>query len=961
MARYEGAWGVVRELRERVIEARSAGDRKGYFMVLYLAVAEGVAKAIDEGTYFSRPDLIEALNTGFFDRYAAALDADALGGAVTPPWRASFDATLEAQHIVLQHLISGMSAHIHYDLPIAISDSNLSFDELEDDYVKMNNIFEALLPRVSSALTELSPTLAELLEVLQNEDEFMGIQLAESREAAWQFAWFRRIAGTTLAQSLIDPAAAAVCQQIQFGIFHPTFPIRALVESIHAEETLSVAEIIDLLLGFVNASLDLTVFGIAVPSSEVRKVAIIGGGMGGLAAALCLKHPNNPKRDLYEVTVYQMGWRLGGKCATGRNPILGERNQEHGLHCFFGFYENTFRLLHDVYSAMPGSPGGEAAWLPAFEPVERGAYWELLDETLKVWPMKPPSLPTLPGRVGVDGAPPEPFNLHTIAAAVLEWIAAQVTAQLSEAPWLAVAFNQCVITFTNVVAALDVHASALTSTLLDLGLRLVWSQVQGRLDTMRRTWILIHLGVACIRGSIESRVFADGFDVINHRDFRDWVSDYAIDDGGLMLDSVVMRAAYDGSFAFAEGDTTVPSGESFPPGASMEAGTMLRGIVRAVFTGHVAFGWKMKAGAGDAVFAPLYQVLQQWGVKFRFFRQLEKIGLSADGASIDTLDIAVQTTIYGGDDGEPEYKPLRDVGGLQCWPDRPIPLDPSTVPSSVGPADPLELENPNGVWRTLPQKRDISMIRGSDFDEVVLAIPPAASKAACVELEAKYVEWQTMYSVVASVRTQAAQLWMTRGGEELGLPAEATAGRPVVTFWNDPDALLNVFSDYRMVLPTETWTPPAPRAVLYFCSPLSDAVPEATAYDVVKANSLRFLNDPLWRTVLGAADQVSTPAGDFDWELLHDPSGGVGAARLDVQYFRANVAPSERYVLSLPGSSKHRLPARDPHVAGLYLAGDWTLNTLNCGCMEAATMSGMMASAALSSWPPREKIIGADF
>lgn len=45
----------------------------------------------------------------------------------------------------------------------------------------------------------------------------------------------------------------------------------------------------------------------------------------------------------------------------------------------------------------------------------------------------------------------------------------------------------------------------------------------------------------------------------------------------------------------------------------------------------------------------------------------------------------------------------------------------------------------------------------------------------------------------------------------------------------------------------------------------------------------------------------------------------------------------------------------------LYLAGDWTQCTLNAGCMEAATMSGMLCSNAIDGHPVRSAIIGVDF
>ena len=54
----------------------------------------------------------------------------------------------------------------------------------------------------------------------------------------------------------------------------------------------------------------------------------------------------------HDVTVYQLGWRLGGKGASGRNPDAGMRIEEHGLHIWIGFYENAFRLIRLAYKEM---------------------------------------------------------------------------------------------------------------------------------------------------------------------------------------------------------------------------------------------------------------------------------------------------------------------------------------------------------------------------------------------------------------------------------------------------------------------------------------------------------------------------------------------------------------------------------------------------------------------------------
>ncbi len=66
---------------------------------------------------------------------------------------------------------------------------------------------------------------------------------------------------------------------------------------------------------------------------------MLGGGCAAMAAAFELSRPEHAGR--FEVTVYQMGWRLGGKGASGRGRH--DRIEEHGLHLWMGFYENAFR------------------------------------------------------------------------------------------------------------------------------------------------------------------------------------------------------------------------------------------------------------------------------------------------------------------------------------------------------------------------------------------------------------------------------------------------------------------------------------------------------------------------------------------------------------------------------------------------------------------------------------------
>src|SRR5262249_50206609 len=92
------------------------------------------------------------------------------------------------------------------------------------------------------------------------------------------------------------------------------------------------------------------------PPVEKQKIAVLGGGMAALTAVFALTSlPDH--RERYEITVYQMGWRLGGKGASGRNAAHAERIEEHGLHVLLGFYDNAFSVLRRCYEEL-GRPAG---------------------------------------------------------------------------------------------------------------------------------------------------------------------------------------------------------------------------------------------------------------------------------------------------------------------------------------------------------------------------------------------------------------------------------------------------------------------------------------------------------------------------------------------------------------------------------------------------------------------------
>ena len=124
-----------------------------------------------------------------------------------------------------------------------------------------------------------------------------------------------------------------------------------------------------------------------------------------------------------------------------------------------------------------------------------------------------------------------------------------------------------------------------------------------------------------------------------------------------------------------------------------------------------------------------------------------------------------------------------------------------------------------------------------------------------------------------------------------------------------------------------------------------DAPPEAYLAghrERVRANAVELVERHLAHLLPGASAE-----GSFRWDLLCGRNGHRGRRAIDTQLLLANVDPSDRYVQCAPGSDAHRLRADESGYDNLVLAGDWTDNGLNAGCIEAAVVSGLQAANAV--------------
>lgn len=128
----------------------------------------------------------------------------------------------------------------------------------------------------------------------------------------------------------------------------------------------------------------------------MRKIAILGGGISSLTAAFDLTSERGWK-EKYDITLYQLGWRLGGKGASSRNPDCNDRIEEHGLHIWLGFYENAFAMMRQCYQELGKQPGTFETWTDAFKKHSYIVLEEKIDTGWLPWPVNVPENDSLPG------------------------------------------------------------------------------------------------------------------------------------------------------------------------------------------------------------------------------------------------------------------------------------------------------------------------------------------------------------------------------------------------------------------------------------------------------------------------------------------------------------------------------------------------------------------------------------
>lgn len=696
--------------------------------------------------------------------------------------------------------------------------------------------------------------------------------------------------------------------------------------------------------------------------SGKTKVAILGGGPAGLAAAFGLSETEE-LREQYDVTVYQVGWRAGGKCSTGRAGPA-QRIEQNGTHYLFGCYDNAFAIARNAYQEL------ERDGIMAF-----GTYDDaFLARNLLVlkqffagnwhdWAIEVPSNTVEPGtRTG----PLRPIDyvsmmLQQMVEAIAGWrvlgeiqpaspfaggrarrgCLPRALAPLGRLVGRAVDHIGVALLHEALRAARELrkhpHALGEAKQVIEWTCRevrerawwLLGPHVQTHLEA-NRGCTLIDFACTIVLGLLADDVLqAGGLAAIDRYDFREWLRRHGAHEA--TIDAPFVMTWYDAIAAYDDGDPTKPDSS---------AGVALHAIFRANFEAKGAFAYQMRAEAGETLIAPLFECLRRRGVRFRFFHRVWDVVPGENG--IEEIEVERQVELKSGDPDS--YDPFIEVKGYKAWPAEPLWGQIENADAARG----HDLESFYTRWRG-PRH---SLRRGRDFDIVVLALPVDSLRFYCRRIIEARPEWRAMVDNVDGVETQTVRLWFSptleQIGWDLGPPILSTYVKPFST-WEDNGDLVRF----------ENW--PAdhmPHAVATVFGPLPAPLvppgPEDHDYprrqrEAALTAVMSFLDRDVGSLWPRATDPAN-PTG-IDWKLLVDLEDRSGPARLDAQYVRANAGPLERYTMAKAGRLQYRLRPDQSGIANLVLAGDWTRNGAIVGCVEGAFMSGLMASRAICGNP----------
>jgi uncharacterized protein with NAD-binding domain and iron-sulfur cluster len=737
-----------------------------------------------------------------------------------------------------------------------------------------------------------------------------------------------------------------------------------------------------------------------------KRVAILGAGPAGLAAAMALSE--SPE---YSVHIYQMGWKAGGKCSTGREA--GHlRSLQNGSHYLFGCYENAFRLLAQAHRVLAKHPA-EALRFGSFErdlvprnlivskqPAAQGG--GLAEDWIRYMPQnmaQPGDGGKFPSffdflttglqygvALAIDCAasvvPSPPLPPH-LGARLCQWALPLCPHEPGRRARLTRAALAPVRTLTNRTASLvsrlvrqgaalgailvpEAGARALrrgSGQLLPRGVKAVRQLVDAYWDRsasgplqpsgqLQRSAILLDLlGTLCIGFWVDGLHRPGGFARIDLLDFREWLARHGAHDE--TREASIITSWYDAIISYERGD----AGQG-----RCSAGLTVHSLLRAMGTYKGAFAYQLRAEVGDSFIAPLVRALELRGVHFHFFERVEQVVVDSSRGLATEVVLAEQ---IADPPAGARFIEVTDheLGQARCaWPAAPQCDGAAQIEP---PLDSYYSTHQVGKRRlVLRPKGQGSEAKADDayFDFIISALPLQVMEDVLVERSPDRTEggsqalppaWQQCFSELQVVESQAIRMWFNvplsvRDARDGELSLGWQLGPPILSGHTPPHS---TWEDNSQAVSLHAFPEKHhPRTIATLFGPLPTGAHDTRTlvhYQAQKLAAQAAAQTFVDEHMLGLWPGLQRE-GEVAWEALIDLEHRCGRERLAWQDVVANVGPNESYIACFPGTLQYRIRADESGFENLFVAGDWTRNGFEIGTVEGAVVSGLKAAKALS-------------
>ena len=658
-------------------------------------------------------------------------------------------------------------------------------------------------------------------------------------------------------------------------------------------------------LFFLVLNIQLLLPSISAGNHPQKKVAILGGGFASCTTALYLT--SQPRwKEHYDVTIYQVGWRLGGKAASGRNKKYGYRIEDVFDHVWAANYFNARKMMKEVYEELNRT-----------DDVPLSKYEEAL--VPKNW---------------LSGYSSDIENVKEEDCLQIKHLFQKLLKFITETT------KELLNIYINLEISENINVMGQDFWKLLNSIKIPTGKHASKDELKQVKLTLLDLAVTVAKGIVKDGLLEYGFDIINNQDLRQWLHKH-----GAMKDAVnsyMVHMQYKLFYAYRNVNISEPD---------MEAGTSLKVYLTWYLCYNGIQVLDIKAGGGDVAFAPIYQVLKERGVKFKFFHRVKDLLLHpSDKSLVEQIKLTKQVDLVNSD-----YSPLIDVKGLPSWPNEPKYEEIDKEQAYILQENNIDLESFWTDWPMIYQKKfhqplpEITLKRGVDFDIVVFGISVASLPFLCSQLLEASPSLRSTHQHVGTTASQITVVWFDISAQKYITPEYFM--KELKFEFSDP-----MIYARRQITKFENWERIGQNAqfsIWLTAMQNIEDIPSNSEHNFLYRNKENAKKYALYQ--FENSFQTLLPElynnGEFNWTVLTDPENRVGMARFDAQYWRSNINPSDRYTQILTNTSQYRITTDGAGFDNVYFTGDWIQNGFNIGSIEGAVTAGMLTCRAISRYP----------